>query len=57
VDQTLRMFAQSVQELQRESVERLRTTLAGGLNSMVKSLGEQFCKDAEPAERRWPAAD
>jgi hypothetical protein len=27
------------------------------LNSMVKSLGEQFCKDAEPAERRWPAAD
>jgi len=57
VDQTLRIFAQSVQELQRESVERLRTTLAGGLNSMVKSLGEQFCKDADPAERRWPAAD
>jgi hypothetical protein len=57
VDQTLRAFAQTLQELQGESVERLRTTLAGGLNSVVKSLGEQFCKDAEPAERRWPAAD
>ena len=40
VAETLRAFAQSMEELERESVERLRTTLAGGLNSVIRGLGD-----------------
>ena len=57
VVETLRVFAQSMQELERESVERLRTTLAGGLNSVIRNLGEQLRTEGEGTERRWPAAD
>lgn len=62
VTETLRIFAQSMQELEQDSVERLRTTLAGGLNSVVRTLGEHFrgerdTKERDTKERRWPAAD
>jgi hypothetical protein len=56
VAETLRRFAQSMEELERDSVERLQTTLAGGLNSVVKALGEHF-RGEHNTERRWPAAD
>jgi hypothetical protein len=58
VNETLRVFAQSMQELEQESIERLQNTLAGGLSSVVKNLGEHF-RGERPAtkERRWPAAD
>jgi DNA anti-recombination protein RmuC len=35
-------FEQSLDELARKSVERCRVALAGGLNSLVRSLGDQF---------------
>ena len=57
VSETLRMFAQSMQELEQQSVERLQTTLAGGLSSVVQSLGEHFRGESGSRERRWPAAD
>lgn len=57
VSEMLRMFAQSMQELEQTSVERLQTTLAGGLSSVVQSLGEHFRGENTPRERRWPAAD
>lgn len=57
VSEMLLLFGQSLKELQRESVEHLRTTLASGLNSMVKNLGDQFRGETGPVERRWPAAD
>ena len=58
VSETLSAFAESLQELERESVERLRTTLAGGLNSVVRALGEHFRGDRDTTkEKRWPAAD
>jgi hypothetical protein len=58
VNDTLRVFAQSMQELEQESIERLQNTLAGGLSAVVKNLGEHF-RGERPAstERRWPAAD
>jgi len=56
VTETLRIFAQSMQEMEQESVERLQGILTGGLNSVVKSLGEHFRGD-RTQERRWPAAD
>jgi len=56
VAETLRTFARSMEEMERESVERLQTTLAGGLNSVVKTLGEHF-RGERSNERRWPAAD
>ena len=39
------------------SLERLRATLAGGLNAVVRNLGEHFREKPEAPERRWPAAD
>jgi hypothetical protein len=45
--EALRDFERSMDVLARESVERWRMTLAGGLNSLVKSLGEQFQVRAE----------
>ena len=57
VAETLRAFAQSMQEMERESVERLQTTLASGLNSMVRTLGDHFRGERGTTERRWPAAD
>jgi hypothetical protein len=57
VTETLRVFAESMQELERESVERLRTTLASGLNTVIRNLGEQFVSQHRTPEKRWPAAD
>jgi hypothetical protein len=57
VTETLRIFSASLQDLQQDSVERLRATLMGGLNSVIRNLGEQFRAEGKPAERRWPAAD
>jgi uncharacterized phage infection (PIP) family protein YhgE len=57
VTETLRIFSNSLQELQQDSVERLRATLMGGLNSVIRNLGEQFRSEGQPLERRWPAAD
>ncbi|MBV9339738.1 MAG: hypothetical protein JO159_02460 [Acidobacteria bacterium] len=42
----LRAFEQSMEEQAKLSVERWRLTLAGGLNALVKSLGEQFRAEA-----------
>jgi hypothetical protein len=56
VEQTLRAFIESMEELQGESVERLQTTLASGLSSVVKSLGDHF-RGERTQEKRWPAAD
>jgi hypothetical protein len=36
-----------MQELAKLSVERWRLTLAGGLNALVKNLGEQFRFETE----------
>jgi hypothetical protein len=57
VAETLRVFGQSMQEMERESVERLQTTLASGLNSMVRTLGDHFRGERGTTERHWPAAD
>jgi hypothetical protein len=45
---TLEAFEQSVDELARKSVERCRGALASGLDSLVRSLGNQF--RLEPAD-------
>ena len=42
VSQGLQSFERSMEELAQRSVERWRRSLAGGLNSLVKVLGEQF---------------
>jgi hypothetical protein len=39
---TLQAFEQSLDDLARKSVERCRGALASGLNSLVRSLGDQF---------------
>jgi len=39
---TLESFERSLDELSRKSVERCRGALASGLNSLVRSLGDQF---------------
>jgi hypothetical protein len=57
VTETLRVFAESMQELEQESIERLRTTLASGLNSVIRNLGEQLVGQHRTPEKRWPAAD
>jgi uncharacterized phage infection (PIP) family protein YhgE len=44
----LHAFEHSMQELAKISVERWRLTLAGGLNALVKNLGEEFRLEAEP---------
>ncbi|MGA2979684.1 MAG: hypothetical protein ABSD76_08845 [Terriglobales bacterium] len=46
VAETLQSFEHSMEELAQQSVEQLRAALAGGLNSLVRSLGEQFCLQA-----------
>jgi hypothetical protein len=46
----LQAFEHSMEELAKVSVERLRLKLAGGLNALVKNLGEQFQLQAESAE-------
>jgi hypothetical protein len=42
VTETLKDFQHSMDELAQQTVGRLRSTLASGLNSLVASLGEQF---------------
>ena len=39
---TLEMFEKSLDELARKSIERCRSALASGLNSLVRNLGDQF---------------
>ena len=39
---TLESFEKSLEDLSRKSVERCRGALANGLNSLARSLGEQF---------------
>jgi hypothetical protein len=45
--EALQSFEHSMQELAKLSVERWRLTLAGGLNALVRNLGEQFRLEAE----------
>jgi len=40
--ETLQAFERSMEEVAQQSVERWRLTLAGGLNSLVRTLGDQF---------------
>jgi hypothetical protein len=47
VSETLQSFECSMDELAQKSVERWRIAFAGGLNSLVKILGEQFVLQAE----------
>ena len=44
--ETLQSFDQSMEELAQQSVERWRLALAGGLNSLARTLGEQFSLQA-----------
>lgn len=46
VADTLRSFERSMEELAQLSVERWRFAFAGGLNSLVRILGEQFVLQA-----------
>jgi hypothetical protein len=46
VCETLQSFNRSMQELAELSVERWRIALTGGLNSLVRTLGEQFTLQA-----------
>jgi hypothetical protein len=48
--EALREFEQSMEELAGQSIERWRMTLARGLNSLVKSLGEQFQLQAQSSK-------
>lgn len=47
VTQGLQSFEHSMQELAQNSVAKWRKTLAGGLNSLVNILGDQFRLEAE----------
>src|SRR3981081_2097871 len=47
VSETLQSFECSMDELAQKSVERWRIAFAGGLNSLVRTLGEQFVLQAE----------
>jgi hypothetical protein len=49
VADTLRSFEHSMDELAQLSVERWRIAFAGGLNSLVRTLGEQFVLQAANA--------
>jgi hypothetical protein len=44
--EALQSFEHSVEELAQQSIERWRVAFAGGLNSLVKILGEQFVLQA-----------
>ncbi len=46
VADTLQSFEHSMEELAHQSVERWRLSLAGGLNSLARALGEQFLRAA-----------
>jgi hypothetical protein len=46
--ETLQSFECSMDELAQKCVERWRIAFAGGLNSLVRILGEQFVLQAEP---------
>jgi hypothetical protein len=52
VKETLASFEHSMEELAQHSVGRWQRTLAGGLNSLVKTLGEQFRLEAENEEEQ-----
>jgi hypothetical protein len=55
VGEALATFEHSMTDLARESVERWRHTLASGLNSLSKALGEQFLEagsNGDPRGRR-----
>jgi hypothetical protein len=45
----LQAFERSMEELTKASIDRMRLKLAGGLNALVKNLGEQFQMQAESA--------
>lgn len=47
VTQAMQSFEKSMQELARNSVDKWRKTLAGGLTSLVNTLGDQFRMEAE----------
>ncbi len=49
VADTLQSFEHSMEELAQLSVERWRIAFAGGLNSLVRTLGEQFVLQAASA--------
>jgi hypothetical protein len=51
VAETLQSFEHSMEDLAQQSVERWRLAFAGGLNSMVSILGEQFVLQAENGEK------
>lgn len=48
VRETLQSFERSMEDLAQQSVERWRLAFAGGLNSLVRILGEQFILQAAP---------
>jgi hypothetical protein len=48
--ESLQSFERSMQELAQLSVERWRMAFAGGLNSLVRILGEQFVLQATTAD-------
>ncbi|MGC2057219.1 MAG: hypothetical protein WA653_03105 [Candidatus Sulfotelmatobacter sp.] len=57
VAETLQSFDQSMEQLAQQSVEQWRLALAGGLNSLARTLGEQFSLQAATdsnAGRRGP---
>jgi hypothetical protein len=45
--EVLQSFEQAMDDLAQQSVDRWRLVLAGGLNSLVRTLGEQFLLQAE----------
>jgi hypothetical protein len=47
---TLETFEEDLAQLSRKAVERCRGALASGLNSLVRSLGDQFRLEAEAGE-------
>ena len=48
VNETLQSFESRMDELAQKCVERWKIAFAGGLNSLVRILGEQFVLQAEP---------
>jgi hypothetical protein len=47
VTETLQSFERSMEELAQKCADRWRIAFAGGLNSLVRTLGEQFVSQAE----------
>jgi hypothetical protein len=45
-------YGQNIEELAQQSVERWRLALAKDLNSVAKSLGEEFRQEAESESDR-----